>query len=71
MLEVVDVLAQAGYGQDARLADGVQWVLKRQDDLGRWKLGNSLGAKLWADIEQRGKPSKWVTLRVLRMLKAQ
>jgi hypothetical protein len=24
---------------------------------------------MWIDIEQRGKPSKWVTLRALRVLK--
>ena len=25
---------------------------------------------MWVDIEQKGKPSKWVTLRALRMLRA-
>ncbi len=29
----------------------------------------SLNGKMWSDIEAKGKPSKWVTLRVLRMLK--
>jgi hypothetical protein len=24
---------------------------------------------MWADIEQKGKPSKWITLRALRALK--
>ena len=70
VLEVVDVLAQAGFGQDPRLAPAIDWVLSRQDARGRWKLGNSLNGKTWQDIEQRGKPSKWVTLRALRMLKA-
>lgn len=70
VLEVVDALAQAGYGHDPRLADGVQWVLDRQDDQGRWKLGNSLTGKMWQNIERRGQPSKWITLRALRMLKA-
>lgn len=70
VLEVTDVLAQAGYGQDPRLAPAVGWVLNQQDEAGRWKLGNSLNGKMWRDIEQRGKPSKWVTLRALRMLKA-
>ena len=69
-VSVVDVLAQAGCGHDPRLASGIQWVLSRQDDQERWKLGNSLNKKMWRDIEQRGKPSKWVTLRALRMLKA-
>jgi len=30
---------------------------------------NSLNGKMWADIEEKGLPSKWITLRVLRMLK--
>jgi hypothetical protein len=25
---------------------------------------------MWADIERKGKPSKWVTLRALRALKS-
>jgi hypothetical protein len=68
VLEVVDVLARAGCGDDPRLADAVRWVLGKQDAQGRWKLENSLNRKMWADVEQRGKPSKWVTLRALRAL---
>jgi hypothetical protein len=26
--------------------------------------------KTWADVEQRQKPSKWVTLRAMQVLKA-
>jgi hypothetical protein len=32
-------------------------------------LANSLNGKMWIDIEKKGKPSKWVTLRALRLLK--
>jgi hypothetical protein len=32
-------------------------------------LENTLNGKMWVDIEQKGKPSKWVTLRALRVLK--
>jgi len=31
---------------------------------------HSLNGKMWAEIEEKGKPSKWVTLRALRVLKA-
>jgi len=41
----------------------------RQPD-GRWLLKHSLNGKMWADIEVKGKPSKWITLRALRVLKA-
>jgi hypothetical protein len=30
---------------------------------------NSLNGKMWVDIEEKKKPSKWVTLRALRALK--
>jgi hypothetical protein len=58
-----------GYGDDPRLANALQLVLIKQDAQGRWKLENALSGKMWANIEQKGRPSKWVTLRALRVLK--
>ncbi len=69
VLETTAVLAELGYGGDARLAPAIDLILSKQDAQGRWKLENSLNRKMWIDIEQRGKPSKWVTLRALRVLK--
>lgn len=37
---------------------------------GRWKLEDSLNDKMWIDIERKGKLSKWVTLRALRVIRA-
>ena len=68
VLETVGNLVHLGYGEDARLASAIQFVLDKQDVQGRWKLENSLKGKMWIDIEQQGKPSKWVTLRALRVL---
>lgn len=68
VLECVAVLAELGYGGDARLAPAIDLILSKQDAQGRWKLENALNRKMWIDIEQRGKPSKWVTLRALRVL---
>ena len=69
VLETTEVLVELGYGDDPRLANALQLVLSKQDAQGRWKLENALSGKMWADIEQKGKPSKWVTLRALRVLK--
>ena len=49
-------------------ANVAQVIIGKQDAHGRWRLENSLNGKMWVDIERRGKPSKWVTLRVLRVL---
>ncbi len=66
----LEALAEAGYGNDPRLAEAVELVLSKQDEQGRWKMAYSYKGKMWIDIEKKGKPSKWVTLRALRMLKA-
>ena len=70
VLETLAVLAALGYGRDPRLADAMHWLLNKQDAQGRWTLEHGLNGKMWVDIEQQGKPSKWITLRALRVLKA-
>jgi hypothetical protein len=69
VLETTAVLVELGYGHDPRLGNALELILSKQDAQGRWKLENALSGKMWADIEQKGKPSKWVTLRALRVLK--
>jgi hypothetical protein len=68
ILEAVDVLAQLGYGQDQRLQGAIGLVLARQDEDGRWPLEHTL-KRTWTKFGRRGRPSRWVTLRALRMLK--
>jgi hypothetical protein len=69
VLETTAVLVELGYGDDPRLANAFGLILGKQDSQGRWALENALKGKMWVDIEQKGKPSKWVTLRALRVLK--
>jgi len=65
----LEALAEAGCGNDPRLEEAVELALSKQDEYGRWKLEYGYKGKMWADIEKKGKPSKWVTLRAVRMLK--
>jgi hypothetical protein len=67
----LEALTEAGIVDDPRLADAVALLLGKQDATGRWKLEYSYHGKLWQDVEQKGKPSKWVTLRALRVLTRQ
>jgi hypothetical protein len=48
----------------------MDFVLGKQDQLGRWTMDHSYNGKTWVDTEEKCKPSKWVTLRALRVLKA-
>ena len=70
VLEVAAVLAQLGYGHDPRLSNALDYILNKQDSQGRWRLENTLNSRMWVSIERRGRPSKWITLRALRVLKA-
>ncbi len=65
----LEALTEAGIVDDPRLHDAVALMLSKQDEQGRWKLEYSYHGKLWIDVEKKGKPSKWVTLRALRVLK--
>jgi hypothetical protein len=69
VLQNLEVLTSFGYGADPRLSAAMDLVAGKQDDQGRWKMEYTYKGKTWVDIEQKGKPSKWVTLRALRVLK--
>jgi hypothetical protein len=68
LLELLDVLAELGVGRDARLAEAVEIVLSKQDDMGRWALEYTPD-NTWASFGKKGQPNKWVTLRARRALK--
>jgi hypothetical protein len=43
-------------------------VRAKRDVDGRWPLEYSYNGKTWVDVEVKGQPSKWVTLRAMRVL---
>lgn len=45
-------------------------LLQKRHDQGRWRLENTFNGRFQVNIEQKGKPSKWVTLTALRALTA-
>lgn len=70
VLQNLESLAALGYAQNPRLAHALELVAGKQNDQGRWNMEYTYNGKTWADIEKKGQPSKWVTLRALRVLKA-
>jgi hypothetical protein len=69
VLQNLEVLTALGQGGDPRLGAAIDLLLSKQDAQGRWKLEYTYNGKTWADVEQKGAPSKWVTLRACRALK--
>ena len=70
VLQNLEVLIALGQAQNPRLANAFDLVISKQNQQGRWLLEHTYNGKMWVDIEKRGQPSKWVTLRTLRVLKA-
>ena len=68
VLEVLDTLTRLGV-RDERMQDSVELVLRAQGSDGRWLLSNTFNGKMWADIEEKGQPSKWITLHAVRALR--
>jgi hypothetical protein len=69
VLQNLEALTALGCGSDPRLTNALDWLLEKQDAQGRWKMEYSYNGKMWQDIEPKGQPSKWVTLRALRVLR--
>ena len=66
LLSALKAQAAHGYAHDARFVPLLKRILDRQDAQGRWLCGSV--SPTWP-IEKRNRPSKWVTLDVLRVLK--
>ena len=69
ILEVTSLLVDLGHAHDPFLYNAIEVILQKQNESGKWLMEqNKLMYKMWTNIERQGKPSKWITLRVLRML---
>lgn len=68
ILELLGIFASLGI-QDERLEDPIGILKKKMLPDGRWKMENSYNGKMLVDIEKKGTPSKWITLKALLALK--
>jgi hypothetical protein len=70
ILQVLEALCDAGAAGDPRLDRAIGWLLAQQDAQGRWANRYAYAGKMVVDIDEPGRPSRWVTLRACRVLKA-
>jgi hypothetical protein len=70
VLQVLEALCEAGAAGDPRMRAAVDWLLDQQDGQGRWSNDYAYEGKMVCDIDRPGEPSRWVTLRACRVLKA-
>jgi len=69
VLRILDYFQMDDIRPDPRMQDGIDLVYQRRTDDGRWMLPQGYPGKIFFELETTGKPSRWNTLRALRILK--
>lgn len=69
ILRALDYFQAVKAPRDPRLAEAINLVANARDPEGRWPLQNTYKGKTYFELEPVGGPSRWNTLRALRVLK--
>ncbi len=69
VLRALDHFQAVDAPRDPRLADAIDLVRGRRRPAGRWPLQNRHRGEVYLCVERLGAPSRWNTLRALRVLK--
>jgi hypothetical protein len=69
ILRALDYFQAINAPRDERLAEAVEIVRNRRREDGRWLLENNYRGKRYFELERLGAPSRWNTLRALRVLR--
>ena len=69
VLRALDYFRSVGEVPDARVDEAVELVRSKQQPDGRWLLENTHPGKVHFSLEDGdGRPSRWITLRAMRVL---
>lgn len=68
IVEILEILTRLGC-RDERMAEALEVLQAKRRPEGFWLLEDDYWGRLQTNIEKRGKPSKWVTLTALRVMK--
>jgi hypothetical protein len=68
VLEIMLILTGLGI-RDDRMQEAVDLIISRQNEQGRWLLQDTFNDSFAVKIEVKGKPSRWLTLNALSVLK--
>jgi hypothetical protein len=67
-LRALDHFSAADAPWDERLSDALELLVRKRRPDGRWGLEHRYRARDWFQLERLGAPSRWNTLRALRIL---
>jgi hypothetical protein len=69
ILRALDYFRSVGDAPDARLAESIEVLRSKEQPDHRWLLENTHPGKVYFELEDGdGRPSRWNTLRALRVL---
>jgi len=69
VLRGLEYLRSAGVTPDERMAEAIDLVASKRDVDGRWPLEVRYPGEMPVEIDEgEGRPSRWITLRALRVL---
>jgi len=51
------------------MQDALDLIISKQTEEGWWLLEQTYNGRFQVNIEQKGKPSKWITFRALKVIK--
>jgi hypothetical protein len=69
VLRGLEYLRRAGVAPDERVDEAVDLVVSKRDDDGRWPLETRYPGRMPVETDEgEGRPSRWNTLRALRVL---
>jgi hypothetical protein len=68
VLEILEIFARLK-AKDERLDEALALVERNRTKEGRWILESTFNGRFVTAIEKKGKPSKWITLKALQVLK--
>jgi hypothetical protein len=68
-LEALAALAAVGEPMRPEYEEALAAVRRAADGASRWTMRTSFNGKMLADVEEKGQPSKWLTVRALLVLR--
>lgn len=69
ILKALDYFQHAKVDYDHRMKEAIEVILRKRTKEGLWKLPSKHPGQTHFDMEKAGEPSRWNTLRALRVLK--
>ncbi len=67
-IRALDYFRDCDAARDERMSDAIELLLTKQKKDGTWPMNSGMSGLKYFDLEKAGQPSRWNTLRALRIL---